>query len=286
MRVVGYTRTSTDKQTTSINKQIDSIKSFCEGEDEFEYGGKHDRVEVFQDADTSGSKRPITRSGYGDMVDHLESDSSIEGIVVHEFDRLTRDPIDIINVKPTLERDYLDRRITILQTDSWIQPHRSIPPMRTEAISDEADGPNDLQSLYFNGKLFYEWIRMKQLEQLQTRIRTWREMISKKERGEPAGRPPRGVTTDKQVLDKDNATLFLPDPDGLDTFVRACAIISRVEADGESAWSVGKDHGFSSPSMAVKRLIDNKDIYLEAYENARAHHPEIIDDLTGLRMDF
>lgn len=139
MRVLGYGRTSQDDQDSSLPDQRAMVEEFCESTDDKEYGEKHEFVEWYQDRNVSGSIYPAERPGFSELIDHLNDDESIEGIVVKNFKRLGRDPIDQITIKRFLERIHVGREIEIMCIDPWEGDRRSLMDPRVEQMKRSDD---------------------------------------------------------------------------------------------------------------------------------------------------
>ena len=139
MRVLGYGRTSQDDQDSSLTDQKAICKEFCETTDDHEYGETHEFCGWHQDRDVSGSIYPAERPGFSDLIDHLNEDESIDGIVVKNFKRLGRDPIDQITIKRFLERLHVGREIEIMCVDPWEGDRRSLMDPRVQMMKDSDD---------------------------------------------------------------------------------------------------------------------------------------------------
>lgn len=270
MKVVGYTRRSTGKQDMSLDDQRSRIESFCETEDEYQFGEEHTLVEIFQE-EVSGSTYPFgeKRDAFPDLVDRLNDDPSIEGIVVWEFDRLARDSIRQVNVKDKLRRYHVGRDIEVMQIDPWMPPYRAIPPV----FPDELKNQDEPMVAYNLRQVFMLQGNSALWEMLMTAKRTKEGMAEKKRAGDPIGRQPRGITTDKQRedMESDQSTMRLPKLDDVgevvDNFVMAVDVLNTLATTEKSPYQVGTDYGISSPDRAVKTMWENREKYREAAVN-------------------
>lgn len=261
MQLVGYARKSTEKQDMSLDDQRQRLRDFCDEHD-------HELVETY-DEQVSGSTNPMGRDEFSLLVDQVEQDPWIDGILIWEFDRLARDPLRQVFVK-----DQIDAEIEILQIDEWADGQRGIPPMFADELKD-ADDPLvafTMRNVYLQLALSSMW------EMLMAAKRTSDAMQQKKDRGEKIGRPGRGLTTDKEVLDHvDVATEYYPDPDNTDVFEECLRILNRQSespdpdedlADG--LWKyVNEETDISSPSRTIRSLWERRDHYREAWENSQ-----------------
>lgn len=139
MRVLGYGRTSQDDQDASLPDQRAMVKEFCETTDEHEFGEQHEFVDWYQDANVSGSIYPAERPGFSELIEHLNEDASVDAIVVKNFKRLGRDPIDQITIKRLLERLHVGRKIEVLCVDPWEGDRRSLMDPRVQEMKDSDD---------------------------------------------------------------------------------------------------------------------------------------------------
>ncbi|MDZ7731437.1 MAG: hypothetical protein U5K37_11785 [Natrialbaceae archaeon] len=136
--------------------------------------------------------------------------------------------------------------------------------MRTTEI---LDGDDVVQAMN-DGLLFILQQAFNQQEIVQISSRIRQGLAEKQRREEPIGRPPFGLTTDKQRDNEDIATEFVPDENFetglsiLDAFDEAAGITPESD-QSPSAYEVGKRHGLSSPSKLVEWIWDRRDLYRE-----------------------
>lgn len=101
MKVIGYTRVSTQKQADeggSLDVQRDKIELYCELHD-------HDLVEVYEDAGQSA--KDMDRPALQEALDAVESGEA-EAIVVHKLDRLTRCTEDLCRLMKRFKQKGVD----------------------------------------------------------------------------------------------------------------------------------------------------------------------------------
>jgi DNA invertase Pin-like site-specific DNA recombinase len=226
MRVLGYGRVSTDKdeQEASLPNQEQAVRSFCaERTDDGEYGGQHDLVEWY-DEQVSGTVPLMDRDTFPKLIDHLNNDETIDGILVKNFKRLGRDVIDQITIKRDLERVHVGREIEVFQLDPWDGQRRSMMDPRTKNLL-QADDPrsemNKALVFIFDGIFASE-------KSIATSMATSRGMQQKAERDEPIGNLRWGIITDKMYYeDVSEATERLPHPEEFPT--QLCTLASAVE---------------------------------------------------------
>jgi len=139
MRVLGYGRTSQDDQETSIPNQKGDVADFCDTTDVDEYGGTHELVDWYDDPDVSGKTYPAERDGFSDLIDHLNEDETIDGVVVKNFSRLGRDPIDQITIKRMLRRIHVERDIEVVSVETWQNDRRGLLEPRVEKMLESDD---------------------------------------------------------------------------------------------------------------------------------------------------
>ncbi|WMT07263.1 recombinase family protein [Natrinema thermotolerans] len=285
MRLLGYGRRSTGKQDMSLDDQKDRIENFCAETDEYEYGGEHELVgekdEWWYAEEVSGSTYPFgdKREEFPKLVDHLEEDKSIDGIVVWEFDRLARDSIRQVNIKDKLRRYHVGREIEILQIDPWMPPYRTIPPVFPNELKQEEEPiiAYNLRQVFMLQGNSALW------EMLMTSKRTRDGLQSKQERDERIGNMPWGITTDKLYYDLEKSTTRLPG----ENFEIAVAILNeqadvgnpRKHGTADGLWSYAKEQGMGSPSSTIKRMWDNRDDYRKALENGRQDENFDVSDI-------
>ena len=287
----------------SLDDQEDRLKDFCstEGNPDNEYYGTHELVGPVYKEEVSGSTYPFgeEREEFGELVEHLEQDESIDGIVVWEFDRLARDSIRQVNVKDKLRRYHVGREIEIMQIDPWMPPYRSIPPVFPDELK-KADQPMIAYNLR---QVFMLQGNSALWEMLMTSKRTTEGLHSKKERDEHIGNPPWGITTDKVLYELDESKHRLPipeerpeqiEPKNHQPFSIAVAILNEQATVGDpnehgtadGLWSYAKDKGMGSPSSTIKRMWNNRDDYRKALQNARDHGFADDFDLDGIQVNF
>jgi len=84
MKLVGYCRVSTEnqKEEGTIRVQVDALWDFTKS-----YG--HDLVEIFKDDGLSGDLE--ARPALSEMLDYLEVNKEVDGVLIFKLDRLARD---------------------------------------------------------------------------------------------------------------------------------------------------------------------------------------------------
>jgi len=263
----------------SLEGQKARVQEFCdtEGNPDNEYHQEHELVDWYAE-EVSGSTYPFgeKREDFPKLVERLQADESIEGIVVWEFDRLARDSIRQVNVKDKLRRYHIGRDIEIMQIDPWMPPYRSIPPVFPDELK-KADKPMIAYNLR---QVFMLQGNSALWEMLMTSKRTTEGLNSKQERDEHIGNPPWGITTDKVYYEQDKSKNRLPG----EKFKTAIAILNEQATVGDpnqhgtadGLWSYAKDQGMGSPSSTIKRMWSNRDDYRKALKNAQK--PDFSDD--------
>lgn len=260
MKLVGYARVSSDEQDTSIENQLSMIESFCEESGEGEFSGPHQLAGVHWDENVSGSTRPSDRPGFAELMACLEQDEDIEGIVVKSFSRLSRDIEQMLAHRVIATEYNLDRDLEILQVTPWTRGRRSLPHLSARLILEAEDiqqEANDAMVFIFS-QLLSQW------EIIESSKRIRRGLEEKQKRGEPIGRPPFGLTTDKQKLGTEKATEYLPD----DEFDTAIEVLNEYGKNGSSSYELAQRFDLSSSAL-VDRLWENRDIYREIAESRR-----------------
>ena len=207
MRVLGYGRVSQDDQEDSLPDQEAMVREFCRDTDDKEYGGKHEFVEWYQDKGVSGSVYPAERPGFADLIYHLNEEESIDGIVVKNFKRLGRDPIDQITIKRFLERLHVGREIEIMCVDPWEGDRRSLMDPRVEQMKNSDDKLAEWnKALVFivNGLADARDI-------LAASVGSEKAAEQRQKSGGAWGRNPRGlVTANLAFADSDNTDRYVP----------------------------------------------------------------------------
>ncbi|MFC6755882.1 MULTISPECIES: recombinase family protein [Haloarcula] len=288
MNVVGYGRVSTDDdgQESSLPNQQGTVKQFCDETDEKEYGGTHDFCGWYEE-EVSGSVRPVERDQFSELVEHLNEDKSIDAIVVKNFKRLGRDPIDQITIKRDLELHHVGREIEILQASPWEGDRRSLMDPRTKNILKSNDPRGELN----RAMVFIMNGIMAQNDIIQSSEDTREGLKSKKERGEHIGNTPWGITTDKVYYEDETQSKYrLPG----EKFHVAIEVLNRQSQLGDpnekgtadGLWSYADGKGMGSPSSTIKRMWENRDDYRKALENAQ--RDEFADDFTvdDIELEF
>lgn len=270
MNLVAYYRTSSGKQDMSINDQKEEVKEFCATTDEYEFGGEHTIVNEFEDENVSGSVRSLGRDGFSEMIECLREDDTIDGIIVYNFDRLSRDPIDKMFIKFELEKYTLERPIEIIQAEPYTSSKRSIPPMSVNVMKKKENPIMELyNALAFVMKAFFDAQYL-----LMIGKHTKKSLRQKRQRGEPTGKTPFGLVTDKQLFaDQSSATEYLPG----DQFAEVVAVLNDFAEAGEdpyngdelSAYGVGKKYGLKSPTARVRDIWDRREMYRDVILNVR-----------------
>lgn len=84
--MVGYCRVSTENQKDEGTIEIQEMAL-----KEFARVNGIELISVFKDDGVSGSKEPEERKGYISLLDYLDSNDQVSGIVIYKLDRLARD---------------------------------------------------------------------------------------------------------------------------------------------------------------------------------------------------
>lgn len=100
---------------------------------------------------------------------------------------------------------------------------------------------------------------------------------AKKKRGEPVGRPPFGLTTDKQKHDADEAREYLPKDEKQDDFKTAIRILNEYayidaepgDEDAPPPGTIGREYGLASPTDTVRAIWDKRRLYKKVAEKHR-----------------
>lgn len=271
MKVVGYRRLSPTgvpkaEQEKKLKKQKDKIVEHCLEEQHID---DRKELEIFTDKRVSGRKQdPVEREQFNEMLAYI-IENDVDEVVAYSADRYTRN-VDIgvaihTYVNAVLkERDFDDEvRFYAILEDKYLDP--------VDGIGEAAER----MVLFIKSQLEAEDTANKTQDALDDTI--------------IKGRPPRGLTTDQEVLraqdeEVGEATEWRPDTTGefaADdvknpiTFYEAIDICNRV-ADGESKTAIGRDYGFPSGSEwdTVHRIWKNRHKYIMA-----AHWGEVDVDI-------
>lgn len=81
MKVIGFVRTSTQKQKNSISNQIQTITQFCGESDEFKL------LDIIQEEGVSGDS--LVRNGFDKMVAMIDN-NEIDGVICLNLSRIGR----------------------------------------------------------------------------------------------------------------------------------------------------------------------------------------------------
>ena len=232
MRVLGYGRTSQDDQDASLPDQEAMVQDFCESTDDNEYGEQHDFVDWYQDRNVSGSVYPAERPGFSSLIDHLNEDKTIDAIVVKNFKRLGRDPIDQITIKRFLERLHVGRAIEIMCVDPWEGDRRSLMDPRVQMMKN-ADDPlaewNKALVFIVNGLSDARTI-------LDASVGSEKAATQRRKSGGAWGSNPRGLVTPNIAwVDSDDTDRYVPIETADDEAIR-----EWNEANPEKDWH--EDH--------------------------------------------
>ena len=272
MKVLTYGRISQDDDTSLPNqKQLN--EDYAEEND-------LDVVAWESDENVSGKVHPKDRDGFQRIISHLREDSEISIILVKNGKRLARG-ISASEIENFLQME-LGREVDIIKTNP------SGLDEQVERMSNAEEGSTDwaAQPMMEGAQKMVE--RQKIAEAIkQGKLAT----KQKEQKDQPFHRPPRGITTDKQKFDKDEATEWVPvdtadeDYDEFDTCIEILSnwteddegpYTSRGSGDGPtggpSGYSVGKEYGMSNPSQKIKSMWENRDYYREV---AEAHRPRV-----------
>lgn len=103
---------------------------------------------------------------------------------------------------------------------------------------------------------------------------------AKRKRGEPIGRPPFGLTTDKIKHGTDEATEYLPKDEKQDDFKTAIQILNEYayigggpgDDDTPPPGTIGKEYGLASPTDTVRSIWEKRRLYKKV---AKKHRPEL-----------
>lgn len=202
MRVLGYGRVSQDDQEDSLPDQRSMVREFCNETDDKEYGEEHEFVDWYEDKGVSGSVYPAERPGFSDLIDHLNEDDSIDGVVVKNFKRLGRDPIDQITIKRFLERLHVGREIEIMCKDPWEGDRRSLMDPRVEQMKNSKDKLAEWnKALVFivNGLADARDI-------LAASVGSEKAAAQREKTGGAWGRNPRGLVTERMAFAESSST--------------------------------------------------------------------------------
>ena len=261
--VLGYARTSpgTNEEGTSLPGQKQDIRDFCDERD-------WNLLYIFEDEDVSGRKTPPQeREGFSEMLGWLSERSNIDKIVVREKKRVARDTKVLMTLDMFWDTQ-VGREIDIY----------SVVQDGPIGVNEYGDSDDPMEKMM--GELFqYMKNMMSELEAAMTAQNTRESLRRKKERGEPVGSIPWGLTTDKQKHGEDQATEYLPDDEDEDHFRTAIQIINDFEDRGkdpheDSAAPVGRKYGMdhSNLTVGVRNIWDKRELYRQVAED---HRPDL-----------
>lgn len=260
---VAYYRTSpgTNEDGTSIPGQKQDVD---------DYASEHNIkiVEEFEDEGVSGQKTaPLERQGFYRLKEYVLNED-VNLILVRRTHRIGRQVKDVIGIQDTLRWLHEERFRTTQEYEI-----RDVTGKTLDYEIDRTDEANPVEQFSEMLPDFFNLL-VGSMKAAQTSADTQAALQNKKERDQPVGRNPFGLTTDKQVfVDQETATMYLPGEEWdsamwvIKTYLDASAGPDSDESP--SAWSTGKDLGFSSPSKKVKRIWESFDKYHRAYENLR-----------------
>ena len=268
MKGVAYRRTSpgTNDEGTSLPGQRDKIESWADEND-------HELIDMFTDEGVSGQKTsPLERDGFFEAKEMLLRHPEAEFIVAKTKDRYGRQMRDLFSLRVLLNELHRERHgdegdIQVLTVEDGILDYRIERGPDSDPIEQIMDFMKEMMVVF-----------MSSYEAAQTSKKTSSSLQEKKDRSEPVGRPPFGLTTDKSKRGTDRATMYLPKDTEEDKFATAIRVLSEFDEkagetpqtdSGPSAWRAGKDHGISSPSKTVKSIWDKRELYREVAEEHR-----------------
>lgn len=257
MRLVAYRRLSpdgsvtTDERRQKLENQLDHIREFCDREE-------HEIVEIFTDEQESGRKSyPHERDGWSEMIHWLISSQEgreTDGIIFKDLSRWSR-RVSVTFGAVSYTRAILwsygtsQRDITLISALDEETP---------EGHLLEFDNMQDIpMDVFFNRFLTgYQ----DQQEASRTAEKVQRELDKKVVKG----KPPRGLTTDKQLNEEiTQATRWLPDEPKFSRCLEVCLRLSDP-TDQESKTGIGREMGFPEGSEwdTVDRIWKNRHKYL------------------------
>jgi DNA invertase Pin-like site-specific DNA recombinase len=222
----------------------------------------------------SGTVPLMQRTQFAALVEQLEADETIEGVLVKNFSRLGRNPAGQMSIKQRLEEFYVGRETEIFQVDPWDPQGRDMPDAQAKKILRVEN--LDMEMMRANN--FWMRMTMDLGKSVAKSVNTARGIQQKKERDDPFGNTKWGLTTDRKFYnDVSEATERLPDMED-DRFAIAVRALNRLAAEGytegddppSGVWSEYKEYR-GSPSDTLRNIWQSRDRYREAYENARAN---------------
>lgn len=112
LSLIGYARVSTENQREegTIEIQNEEIKAYC-------LANGIELVRVIEDEGVSGSREPIDRPGWIELIGELTNNSAIDGVIIYRLDRLARDLRIQENIIHDLQVKRKKRLISIKEAD-------------------------------------------------------------------------------------------------------------------------------------------------------------------------
>ncbi len=109
MKLLAYVRVS--EETEDPNNQRFGIYQWCAK-------SGHQVLEVYEDVGVSGALPPVERPGFKRLLEALEQDQGVDGIVVYALDRIARSLSELVEVFKLLESK---GKVIISVRESWLQ---------------------------------------------------------------------------------------------------------------------------------------------------------------------